>query len=151
MSKQLTPEEVSELWKSPYVVKIAGNRIAFSAEFKKLAYPQMPDGKTMRTLFAESGIPPELLGDSRTWSFANKLRKNVHREEGFDDLRDCSKRSPSQESKEQSLSARVEHLEHELAFTKQTVEFLKKFVWQIWRRRSNGNPGSARSEIFPDS
>lgn len=126
MSKQLTPEEVSGLWKSPHAVKITGNRITFSAEFKKMAYQQLLDGKTMRTIFAESGIPPEILGDSRIWSFANKLRKNAQREEGFDDLRDRNKRSPPQEPKEQSLSARIEYLEHELALTKQTVEFLKK-------------------------
>ena len=124
--KPLNAEEIAELRSSPYVASIIGNRIKFTPEFKRMAYNQITQGRTMREVFEENGISPEILGESRIWGFAEKLRANADREEGFTDLRVQNSRKPAKETKEQALSTRVEQLEHELAYTRQEVEFLKK-------------------------
>ena len=124
--KPLNPEEIAELRSCPYVASIISGRINFTNEFKRSAYQQLLDGKTMRTIFEEHGIDPEILGDKRIWGFAHKLRANADREEGYADLRKNNSRKPAKESREQTLAARVEQLEHELAYTRQEVEFLKK-------------------------
>lgn len=124
--KPLNAEEIAELRSSPYVASIIGNRIKFTPEFKRMAYNQITQGRTMREVFEENGISPEILGESRIWGFAEKLRANADREEGFTDLRAQNSRKPAKETKEQTLSTRVEQLEHELAYTRQEVEFLKK-------------------------
>jgi len=124
--KELNPEEVAELRRSPHVVKILGGRISFTPEFKRMAYQQMMGGKPMRTIFTESGIDPDILGDARVWGFTEKLRAKADREEGFADLRGNNMRKPAKKTREQTLAARVEQLEHELAYTRQEVEFLKK-------------------------
>jgi transposase-like protein len=124
--KPLDAEEIAELRSSPYVASIIGNRINFTPEFKRMAYDQITSGKTMREVFEEHGIDPEILGDSRVWGFAEKLRAKAEREEGFADLRGQNMRKPAKETKEQTLANRVEQLEHELAYTRQEVEFLKK-------------------------
>lgn len=80
----------------------------------------------MRSIFEEHGIAPEILGDKRIWAFAHKLRTNADRDEGFADLRRNNSRKPPAQTREQALAARVEQLEHELAYTRQEVEFLKK-------------------------
>ena len=46
--------------------------------------------------------------------------------EGFADLRTGNQHKPAKETTEHTLGARVEQLEHELAYTRQEVEFLKK-------------------------
>ena len=124
--KPLNAEEIAELRSNPYVAKVTGNMISFTPEFKRMAYDQITSGKTMREVFEEHGIAPEILGDSRIWGFAEKLRAKAEREEGFTDLREQNMRKPAKETKEQTLKARVEQLEHELAYTRQEVEFLKK-------------------------
>ena len=124
--KPLNAEEIAELRSNPYVAKVIGNMISFTPEFKRMAYDQITSGKTMREVFEEHGIDPEILGDSRIWGFAEKLRAKAEREEGFTDLREQNMRKPVKETKEQTLKARVEQLEHELAYTRQEVEFLKK-------------------------
>ena len=124
--KPLNAEEIAELHSSPYVASVIGNKISFTPEFKRMAYEQITSGKTMREVFEEHGIDPEILGDSRVWGFAEKLRAKADREEGFADLRGQNMRKPAKETKEQTLTARVEQLEHELAYTRQEVEFLKK-------------------------
>ena len=124
--KPLNAEEIAELRSSPYVASIVGNRINFTPEFKRTAYDQITGGKTMREVFEEHGIDPEILGDARIWAFTQKLRAKADREEGFADLRGQNMRKTAKETKEQTLAARVEQLEHELAYTRQEVEFLKK-------------------------
>ena len=124
--KELNTEELAELRASPYVASIISGRINFTPEFKREAYRQLMDGKPMRTIFEEHGIAPEILGDKRIWGFAHKLRTNADREEGFADLRRNNSRKPAKETWEQTLAERVEQLEHELAYTRQEVEFLKK-------------------------
>jgi transposase-like protein len=124
--KELNTEELAELRESPYVASIISGRINFTPEFKRAAYQQLMDGKPMRTIFKEHGIDPEILGDKRIWGFAHKLRTNADRDEGFADLRCHNSRKPAKETREQTLAARVEQLEHELAYTRQEVEFLKK-------------------------
>ena len=127
MSKKLlNTEELAELRSNPYVAGIISGRISFTPEFKRAAYDQLVSGKTMRTIFEEHGIDPEILGDSRIHSVARKLRLNADRDEGFVDLRTKNSRKPAQETKEQTLATRIEQLEHELAYTRQEVEFLKK-------------------------
>ena len=145
--KELNAEELAELRENPCVACILYDRIIFTPEFKREAYRQLMDGKPMRTIFEEHGINPEILGSRRIWGFTHKLRENADRDEGFADLRCHNGRKPARETREQTLATRVEQLEHELAYTRQEVEFLKKFARQIWRRGSHGNPGSARSEI----
>ena len=124
--KELNTEELAELRASPYIASIIAERINFTPEFKREAYRQLMDGKSMRTIFEEHGIAPEILGDKRIWGFAHKLRTNADRDEGFADLRKNNSHKPAKETREQTLAARVDQLEHELAYTRQEVEFLKK-------------------------
>ena len=124
--KELNTEELAELRDSPYVASIIAGRINFTPQFKREAYRLLMEGRSMRSIFEEHGIAPEILGDKRIWAFAHKLRTNADRDEGFADLRKNNSRKPSSQTQEQTLAARVEQLEHELAYTRQEVEFLKK-------------------------
>lgn len=124
--KLLNAEEIAELRDCPFVSSIVSGKVSFTPEFKRMAYGQLIDGKSMREIFEENGVDPEVLGNARIWAFAQRLRANADREEGFVDLRGKNSRKPAKGTQEQALSARVEQLEHELAYTQQQVEFLKK-------------------------
>ncbi len=124
--KPLNAEEISELSSSPYVASIISGRITFTPEFKRVAYDLLVKGTPIREIFEKHGIDPEILGNARMWGFAQKLRANADREEGFEDRRKLNSRKPAKQTREQTLAARVEQLEHELAYTRQEVEFLKK-------------------------
>ena len=106
--KELNTEELAELRDSPYVASIISGRINFTPEFKRAAYQQLIDGKSMRMIFEEHGIDPEILGDKRIWGFAHKLRSRADRDEGFADLRARNSRKPASQTREQTLEARVE-------------------------------------------
>ncbi len=124
--KDLTPEEIAELRENPWIDSVKGQHISYSEDFKKEAFRELMDGKSMHTIFFEHGINPDVVGDGRIYVLTCRLRKRSDSEEGFKDLRANNQRKPANPSKEQTLAARVNELEHELAYTRQEVEFLKK-------------------------
>lgn len=126
MSKKLiSKEDIAKLHTSPYIIAVSQRSISFSVEFKHLAYEQIFAGKTMRSIFVENGIDPDILGDKRIQNFRYWLKRNADRDVGFENLRTNNYRRPP-ESREATLENRVRDLEHELAYTRQEVEFLKK-------------------------
>ena len=80
----------------------------------------------MREILIESGIDVEIMGDRRIWSLAEQIKKAAEREGGFEDQREKNSRKPKKMTEEQAMAKRIEQLEHELAYTRQEVEFLKK-------------------------
>ena len=63
--KPLNAEEIAELRESPFVSSVISGRITFTPEFKHMAYQQLGKGKSMREIFEENGIDPEILGNAR--------------------------------------------------------------------------------------
>ena len=124
--KELTPKEIKELAASPYVASVNSSKISFTAEFKRVMYEELIHGKTIRTILKEHGINPEILGNRRLWGIAQNLRAKADHDEGFADLRQHNSRKPAKQNDKQNLEDRIKQLEHELAYTRQEVEFLKK-------------------------
>ncbi len=124
-NKLFTEEEVIALKTSPYVESVSKRSVAFTPEFKQIAYDELCNGKEMKRIFEEHGIDTAALGHSRVNGFREKVDIAANREEGFANLRKqrCKKADCSAEVK---LELRVRQLEHELAYAKQEVEFLKK-------------------------
>lgn len=123
--KPLSQDEIEILRLNPNVLYIASGKIFFTPAFKKLAYLQLLDGKRMADIFQDNGIDPAILGNRRIWSFTRALRENAGREDAFEDQRIHNCRVSS-DSPQRSMAERIEQLEHELAYTQQEVEFLKK-------------------------
>lgn len=126
MSKTLlSKEDIVKLHASPYIIAVSQRSISFSVEFKRLAYEQILTGKPMRSIFIENGIDPDMIGEKRIQNFRYWVKRYAERDAGFDSLRANNHRRPAK-SREATLENRVRDLEHELAYTRQEVEFLKK-------------------------
>ena len=124
--KQLTRDEIAELEQNPSIAKVTASTVSFTPEFKRMAYQQLVDGRTMREILSEIGVRPEVLGDSRLWGIAEKLRKNAEREEGYADLRKGNRRKGTKEASARTEREELTALRHEVAYMRQEIEFLKK-------------------------
>ena len=111
---------------SIYVKSVSPSTICFTEEFKKYVYQKYKSGTTLRQVFLECGIDPDILGEGRIEGFRYNLNKCAKRDEGFADKRQGNYRYPPKPMDEGTMEARIKHLEHELAYTRQEVEFLKK-------------------------
>ena len=120
-----TQEQMDHLRVNHYVKSISRSTIRFTEEFKKYFYEKYHSGMTARQIFTECGIDPGMLGESRIEGFRYTLDKQAKRDSGFTDNRSSNyRRAPK--SGEVAVETRLKQLEHELAYTRQEVEFLKK-------------------------
>jgi len=127
MSQRLFSEQEMELLNaSPYVLRVSKRMVKFTPEFKQLACAELSQGKNMREILEGYSINPELLGETRVRGLQQKIEEQSEREEGFKDMRSENSRKPKK--KETCEQERIEQLEHELAYTRQEIEFLKKIV-----------------------
>ena len=124
--KQLTKDEIGELEQNPSIAKVTSSTVSFTPEFKRIAYQQLVDGRTMREILSEVGIRPEVLGNSRLWGIAEKLRQNADREEGYADLRKGDHRKAAKATAARTEKEELTALRHEVAYMRQEIEFLKK-------------------------
>lgn len=120
-----TKEQIDHLKVNHYVKSISNSTIRFTEEFKKHFYEQYHSGMTARQIFLTCGIDPDMLGESRIEGFCYTLNKQAKRDTGFSDNRTNNSRKPTKGG-EATLESRVSQLEHELAYARQEVEFLKK-------------------------
>jgi len=120
-----TEEQMEQLRANKYVKKVFPSTVCFTEEFKRHFYQKYKAGMTARSIFLECGINPDVLGVKRVEGFCYTLNKQAKREEGFADKRG-SNYHRSSKTDEETVETRIKQLEHELAYTRQEVEFLKK-------------------------
>lgn len=125
MKNRLTEEQLRLLRANVNVEKATESYVVFTESFKRLAWEQKQSGKRLQEIFRENGIAPELLGDKRIQNFSQMLNERGRGPDGFKDRRTDNRRPASEETAE-SLEEQIKRLQHELAYTRQEVEFLKK-------------------------
>jgi len=120
-----TEEQMEQLRANKYVRKVSSSTVRFTEEFKRYFYQKYKAGMTARSIFLECGIDPDVLGIKRVEGLCYTLNKQAKREESFTDKRQNNYHRPSKTG-EETVETRIKQLEHELAYTRQEVEFLKK-------------------------
>lgn len=120
-----TKEQMEQLRTNHYVKSVSPSTVRFTEEFKKYYYHKHNSGVSSRQIFLECGIDPDILGQSRIDGFRYTVNKHAKRDEGFCDNRQSNYLRPSK-SGDETVETRIRQLEHELAYTRQEVEFLKK-------------------------
>lgn len=120
-----TEEQIAVLRMNKNVTRITEYSVSFTPEFQQYAYEQKKKGRRLADIFREKGIDPEILGEKRIRNFSQKLNTSSHQTTGFRDRRNTNGKQAVQEAN-MSLEEQVKWLRHELEYTRQEVEFLKK-------------------------
>lgn len=95
-------------------------------EFKLYLWEQKQQGRPIRTVLQENGIDPKVLGEKRIENISYRLNRDVRDNVGFADKRISNGRAAVLPEGEMDLEVRVRWLTHQLEYTRQEVEFLKK-------------------------
>jgi hypothetical protein len=128
MSKRrsLSREQIEELQKSPHILFVSEKTISYSAKFKEHVHREYQAGKSYETILSEAGIDPDILGVKRINSLRNMVREEGKREAGFTDKNSRLPPRTLSARVAKTNSGKIARLEHELAYTRLELEFLKK-------------------------
>lgn len=121
----LSEEEIALLDKNPYIENVSSTTVKYTDEFKMYFAQQHAKGVPYRQILINCGIDPEILGRKRIDGLSYSINKKIKNGESFADKRKQNSGNTSK-SGNQPIEARMKQLEHELAYARQEVEFLKK-------------------------
>lgn len=122
----LSREQIEMLQNSPHVLYVRETTINYSAKFKEHVYHEYRAGKTYETILREAGIDPDILGLRRINSLRNMVRIERKRETGFTDRNNRLPAGTLSIGGVKTNTGETARIEHELAYVKQELEFLKK-------------------------
>lgn len=124
MSKiPFTDEQIKVLKANPYTYDVTPNRLFLTKEFKELFYKEYQSGKLPRQILEEHGYPPDVLGKRRIWGISSIIRKEAERPEGFSEGTTQARTTPAEDATPEEA---IRHLQHEVEYLRQEVDFLKK-------------------------
>ena len=122
--KKFTENEMNRLRASSYVLDVSPSIVHFSAEFKAKFWNAIQLGKEPREAVIELGIDPDILGVNRVMGLKTMIREEVRLGNGFRDLETYGTYIKDYTNPE----VKIKHLEQQLAYKDQEIEFLKKIV-----------------------
>ena len=123
--KLFTEGEILELKSNPYVVDATQRFVYFSADFKQRFYEEYQSGKKLKQIMRDMRIDPEVLGMTRIYGLRKHILEEVKRGHGFSDLRNSPYKGKMTDA---SPEEKIKRLEHELAYTRQELDFVKKII-----------------------
>jgi hypothetical protein len=123
-SRKFTEEEMNRLKASSYVLDVSPGIIHFSVEFKEKFREGIAAKNTPREIVIELGIDPDILGENRLNGLKSMIRNEVRAGKGFRDLKTYGTYLDVYTNPE----TKIKHLEQQLAYKDQEIEFLKKIV-----------------------
>ena len=126
--KSFTPEELMEIRNNPYVKSATNNMIRFTAAFMLEFWEQYHEqGRPPLEIMRSMGFDPQVLGESRIRGIILHIREQVQGGNGFTDVRQ-SLSSSGPAAKTLPPSKAVIHMQHEIAYLKQELEYIKKIL-----------------------
>ena len=124
--KEFTKEEQEILLNSPYVAGVTSQFVYFTAELKKEFHRMYKAGMKPRKIVIELGIDPDIIGQSRISGLKRHIMEDLKEGKGFTE--NGSETAIANHGKPLSPEVKIRRLEHELAYTKQELEFVKKII-----------------------
>ena len=148
----LSLEQVEELRSSAYVASVTARQVSFTKEFKQRFYEEYTQGKPPREILRNMGINPETLGESRIISVRMHAVAQGKSGYGFTDRK--AQWSPdAAHGRAKTTEEKLARLEHELAYTRQELSFVKKIIladreaqreWKLKQRQTSSSESSEK-------
>ena len=122
--KQFTMKEIKLLKKNPYTKSVTENYIRFTIEFKEKFYEMRKKGMLPRTIVKELGYDINILGEARINGISQHIKEQARSADGLRENRvynfsDKNNNTPSKV---------LLHLESEVAYLKEELEYIKKII-----------------------
>ena len=124
--KEFTEEEMAQLRESEYILDVTPKFVYYSAEFKERFYREYQEGKKPRKIIEGMGIDTNILGQTRVNGIKRRVLRDVQIGKGFTEI--TGESYTKHVGRALTPEAKIRWLEHELAYTRQELEFVKKII-----------------------
>ena len=127
-SPYFSDEEIEVLRSNKYTYSISKKQLYFTREFKEMAWERDQMGIAVKTIFRDAGYDPLMLGRRRMDAFMISLRRSVANGVPFTEgrLHKTRFKPPISNYGEMTDSKAFTAMQHEIAYLRQEIEFLKK-------------------------
>lgn len=125
---EFTQKQIKELKANPYTYKVTADRIWFTIAFKEAFWTKYQVGNTPRKVLIELGYDISYFGQKRIDGIVQKIRKEAIAGNGFFEGTNRTKRIKIKEPETIDSPQALAHMQNELLYLRQEVEFLKKIV-----------------------
>ena len=144
--KTFTPEELVKIKQNPYVKSATAHMIRFTSVFKEEFWEQIERGMMPNNIIRSMGFDPEVLGGSRINGITQHIREQAEGGNGFRDVRQTALLNGTPDRPLPPSKALL-HMQHEIAYLKQELEFIKKIILadREARRKCSSKPGQTSS------
>jgi len=122
-----TAEQIKELSKNPYVLKVSEKSITYSEEFKNEFIMRLESGSTPAIIMLELGFDIKVLKQTRISEVARRCKKYALRTEGVKDTRGINSGRPR--TKDLTPEEELVKFKHKNLILQQENEFLKKMIY----------------------
>lgn len=122
--KSFTPEELTALRRNPYVKSATTHMVRFTIAFKAEFWKQYnDDGLPPAQIIRSMGFDTEILGETRIRGIVLHIKEQAASGADFTDIRQVHAADSNLPPSKVLL-----HMQHEVAYMKQELEFIKKII-----------------------
>lgn len=127
--KDYSAKDMKKLKENPYTLNVTKNKLYLTAKFKQDFWTRYQVGYAPRKILIDLGYDLSLFEQKQIDSIVQRIKKQALAGEGFREGENRTKRVkikvPLQNTDSSQL---IEHMQHELLYLRQEVEFLKKII-----------------------
>lgn len=127
--KEYSTKQIKQLMANPYTLRVTKNKLYFTKEFKRDFWTSYQAGNAPRKILADFGYNLTFFEQKQIDSLVQRIKKQALSGAGFREGENREKRvrlKAMEEPGGNSLS--IEHMQHELLYLRQEVEFIKKII-----------------------
>lgn len=126
-NKIFTQEDVAAFKANPYVKSVTARKITFTVSFKEEFWARYTNGELAREILRSMGFDTDALGEIRIRGIVSHTKEQADSGAGFTEGYNWhDKNKPV--NPDLPVAKRLLRVEHELAYAKQELEFIKKTI-----------------------
>lgn len=125
-----TPEQIETLAANQFTAKVNARQIIFTLEFKNIFLSRYEQGDTSVEIFESCGYDTEILGRTRIYGFARRLRELVESGRPLTEDYSHAKAKAPENTDYNTMPSQlsISAMQRELVYLRQQVDFLKKIT-----------------------